>query len=250
MLPAYRACPIRRGSPGRGRSTLRRLRGRPSWNWPARLLPAVVALSLIAAACGSRVSPRTPPATSSAARGPEAGRYYGIQITPPIAKPDVTLTDTTGAPFSLRQATDGYVTLLYVGYTHCPDVCPLQMATIAGALKKVPPDVAAKIKVVFVTADLERDTPQRLREWLDLFDRRFIGLAGRQAAIDAVQRALGMAPATKEPLGGGNYAVNHAAYVLAYTTDDLAHLIYPQGFTADDWAHDLEKLVRQGWTGG
>ncbi len=223
---------------------------RPRSLLPRRRRAAAIALvlavlALAGAACGDRASTGAGPSPQGAM---SPGGWSGAQVTPAIHKPDVTLVDSSGAPFSLRRATDGYVTLLYVGYTHCPDVCPLQMATVASALKKVPPDVAAKIKVVFLTADPARDTPAHLREWLDRFNPSFIGLTGSQAAIGAALKALYMAPVQKEDLGGGNYGVSHAAYVLAFTTDDLAHLIYPEGVTADDWARDLEKLVRRGWT--
>jgi len=176
-----------------------------------------------------------------------SGSYRGALVTPPFEKPDFTLTDTAGKPYNIRKETDGYLTLLYLGYTHCPDVCPTHMANIAEALGKLPPDVTRKIKVIMVTADPARDTPAVLRKWLDLFDKSFIGLTGSEETIVALQETLGIEPATKTDLGEGNYAVNHAAYVMAFTPDNLAHTVYPLGVTADDWKYDLTKLAKEGW---
>lgn len=174
--------------------------------------------------------------------------WEGVRVTPPLEKPDVTLTDTSGQPYNIREETEGYVTLLYLGYTHCPDICPTHMVDIATVLKGLEPDVAAKVKVVFVTTDPERDTPEALRAWLDLFDKNFIGLTGPEDVLQDVERNLGMQPAAKVDLGGGNYAVNHAAYVMAYGTDNRSNLVYPSGITQDAYAHDIEKLVKEGWS--
>ena len=80
--------------------------------------------------------------------------YSGGLVNPPLTKPKFTLTDTTGAPFDFTSKTQGYVTLLFFGYTHCPDMCPAQMAMIGNAFKKLSPEVEALFKVVFVTTDL------------------------------------------------------------------------------------------------
>jgi protein SCO1/2 len=178
---------------------------------------------------------------------PEA-TYRGGVVTPPLPKPKFTLTDTSGAPYDLWSRTQGYVTLLFFGYTYCSDECPLQMGNIASALEKVPTGLAEQIKVVFVTTDPARDSAKVLRSWLDNFDERFVGLTGSQAAIEAAQRAAGIPPATKAILANGGYEVGHAAFVFAYSKDNLAHLIYPSGMTDEDWPHDLPYLVNEDWS--
>jgi len=175
---------------------------------------------------------------------PEA-TYRGGVVAPPLPKPEFTLTDTSGAPYDLRLNTKGYVTLLFFGYTHCPDECPLHMAS---ALEKLPSSVAEQIKVVFATTDPARDNAKVLRLWLDNFDRRFIGLTGSQAAIEAAERAAAIFPATRAIPVNGDYEVVHAAFVFAYSKDNLAHLIYPSGMTEEDWAHDLPYLVKENWS--
>ena len=172
--------------------------------------------------------------------------YRGGLVTPPLPKPGFVLTDTSGAPFDFKQRTEGYVTLLFFGYTNCPDQCPMHMANLGAALKKVPAGIADQIKLVFVTTDPARDSPAVMRRWLDLFDRRSIGLTGTEQAIAAVERTTGVPVATKTGPANGNYGVAHANFVLAYSKDNLAHVIYPGGVSKDDWVHDLPLLISSG----
>ncbi len=205
------------------------------------LLALLAAVPLLAVACGGGTSAPSPTAAPFS--------WEGAFVTPPIAKPNAVLTDTSGKPFDLKKDTQGYVTLLYIGYLHCPDICPQHMSDLRQAFIKLPVDVTKHVRVVFVTADPERDKPDLIRKWLDSFNTGFIGLYGTQAQVDAFQVSLGLEPAKKTDLGDGNYAVSHAAYVIAFGTDNVAHLVYPSGITVDTWVHDLPQLVQPGWKG-
>jgi protein SCO1/2 len=174
--------------------------------------------------------------------------YRGGLVTPPLPKPRFFLADTSGRAFDFATATKGYVTLLFFGYTYCPDQCPMHMANLSAALKRMPAAAAERVKLVFVTTDPARDTPQVLRRWLDTFDRRFVGLTGSEPEIARVQRMAGVPVATKSGPANGSYAVAHANFVLAYSKDDLAHVIYPGGVSKDDWVHDLPLLINETWT--
>jgi protein SCO1/2 len=177
--------------------------------------------------------------------------YRGGLVNPPLPKPRFTLTDTSGVPFDFWSKTQGYVTFLFFGYTYCPDQCPLHMQNVAMALKEMSRGRTDQIKLVFVTTDPARDNPKVLRSWLDHFDKRFIGLTGSEAAIEAAQRAAGVPPARKTTtLANGDYAVGHANFILAYTKDNLAHLIYPGGIAQQDWAHDIPQLLNEEWRAG
>jgi protein SCO1 len=167
--------------------------------------------------------------------------YRGGLVTPPLPKPEFTLTDTSGARFDFKAGTNGYVTLLFFGYAHCTSVCPVQMGYLAGALRKMPREVVERFKVIFVTTDPAHDNPRLLRTWLNHFDKSFIGLTGSEAEVRAAQMAA------KVPTSAGNPA-EHAAFVLAYTKDNLGHVIYPAGITQADWLHDLPQLPREVWT--
>jgi len=171
----------------------------------------------------------------------------GAVVTPSIPRPDFVLTDTHGRPFDFGARTRGKVTLLYFGYTHCPDVCPLQMAHIAAALHGLGPEIAREVAVVFVTVDSARDTLARLRQWLDQFDSSFVGLTGSLARVNAIQRGTHiLAASAPEPDGHGGYAMEHSAAVLAFTRDDSAHVAFPSDVTPDGWTADIERLVAVG----
>jgi len=178
----------------------------------------------------------------------ESDAFRGGIVTPPLPKPRFVLTDTSGARFDFWNRTQGSVTLLFFGYTNCPDQCPMHMANIGVALKKLPPGLANQVKLVFVTTDPARDTPAELRRWLDSFDKHFVGLTGNEAALEAAQKAAGVPAARKTGAAGGDYAVAHANFVVAYTKDNLAHVIYPGGVGKDDWTHDLPLLIKETWS--
>jgi protein SCO1/2 len=217
--------------------------------WQFRPCPLWVVIFILFLVTNSVFSAQSAPKSEGNSNRTESSGpvYRGGMVAPPLPKPKFTLTDTASAPFDFWQKTKGRVTLLFFGYTHCPDVCPLQMATIASGLKHLPANVVDQIEVVFVTTDPKRDTPAVLRKWLDHFDKRFVGLTGNDAEIEAAQHAAALPLARQAPLGDHDYQVAHASFVIAYTKDDLGHVIYPGGVTQQDWAQDLPRLVRETW---
>lgn len=188
----------------------------------------------------------TPLLVACGGDGSAAGTFRGVAVSSPIPKPSFTLTDFNGQPYDFATATQGKVALLFFGYTHCPDVCPLHMANIAAVLRQMPSEDRARVATVFVTTDPERDTPGRLKSWLANFDPSFVGLTGSPDELAAVQRMLSLAPAYREYVPGAdssNYFVGHAAQVYAFARDGYAYTIYPFGIRQDDWANDLPRLV-------
>ena len=174
------------------------------------------------------------------------GGYAGAELTQPRAKPEFVLTSMRGGAWDFRRKTDGYVTLLFFGYTHCPDVCPVHMANLSAVLDRLPFEVSSRVKVVFVTTDPARDTPERLRQWLGGFSPDFIGLTGTDDQLKRAQIAAGLLPAARDTADSAkdDYGVGHAAQVLAYTPDNLERVEYPSGTRQEDWVHDLPRLVR------
>jgi protein SCO1/2 len=187
-------------------------------------------------------------ASVATAQPGQTGAYRGGLVTPPLPKPRFVLTDTSGTPYDFWEKTQGVITLLFFGYSNCPDQCPMHMMNIGSALKRLPPGLADQVKLVFVTTDPERDTPAAIRQWLDNFDKRAVGLTGSEAAIQAVEKAAGVPLAQKASASGAGYGVAHANFVLAYTKDNRAHLIYPGGVSKDDWVHDLPLLIKETWS--
>lgn len=208
----------------------------------ARLLARAVASPV---ACSLAV-------TLSSACAPGAGggfgdsEFQGEPLPILIDRPDFTLTDTEGRPYSFLDETRGRVALLFFGYTWCPDVCPIHMANIGQAMKAIPAEDRHRVEVVFVSTDPARDTPDRIREWLDVFNPSFVGLRGTLDEVNRIQNQVGLpASLLDEPDEDGNYLVGHAASVLAFSSDGPARLRYPFGTRQAAWAHDLPKLIER-----
>ncbi len=207
----------------------------------AVLLLAVVAL--LAGGCGTGATSST--AALQAPQAATEGPWRGIGLTRPVTMPDVTLTDTTGASYDLRERTAGTPTLLFFGYTHCPDICPVHMANIARAMEVTGLEAGVDLNVVFVTADPDRDTPQRLAEFLGNFNSGFVGLTGPIGTIEGAITGLGLAaPVKEDPLPGGGYTVGHPAQVIAFNAQGLSQMVYPFGVRESAWAHDLPKIAK------
>ena len=172
------------------------------------------------------------------------GGLRGVPLIPPVPEPDFTLIATDGRPYSFKPETHGALALLFFGYTHCPDVCPVNLATLAAALRDLPLEVSRRVRVVFVTVDPARDSAPRLRAWLDTFDPAFVGLRGPPADVNRIETRLNLTPAVVERLPDSSYRVGHAAAVIALISDS-ARFLYPFGTRRVDWLHDLPKLVAQ-----
>lgn len=230
----------------------------------ATIVATLLAVAAVAVGCaeqpeGNAGSPSPPtiagPATPSGQTAPAspsaepsaAGPYEGTVLLTPLPTGPFTLTDQRGEPFRFPRDTDGRVTLLYFGYTHCADICPGTLAGIAVALRELSADVARQVDVVFVTVDPARDTVEVVREWVGLFSEDFVGLTGSPGEIEAALAAYGFPPPETYDIGGGEYTVGHPAGVLAFTPDGVAHLEYPFGVTVEMWRRDLTRLVEDGW---
>lgn len=199
----------------------------PLFSHPARLV-----LAVLLAGCGSPEQPLSP------------SGFVGAELARPQAVPDVVLTAPDGSPYHLADSTRDRVTLIFFGYTHCPDICPVHLANLAAVLDKLPDAVRRGVTVTFITTDPARDSLPRIRDWVRQFDRTFVGLGGSDSAIVAAQRGLGVQPAVRDTTGtAGDYLVGHAAQVIAVTRDGLARVWYPAGTRQRDWAHDLPRLV-------
>lgn len=207
-----------------------------------RVVAAAIAVgALLLAGCSS-----SKPSTSSSGselndRTGSSSGYDGLGLNPAQPRPSFTLTDTTGKPFAFAQRTAGHPTLLYFGYTQCPDVCPETMADIGLALKSVPAAVQKKTYVVFVSTDVKHDTGPVIAKWLTNFapntTATFVGLRGTQAQIDAAQTAAHVTVAED----GGQ---THSALVLLFGADDYARVGYTQSTNEQQQiAHDVPLVA-------
>jgi protein SCO1/2 len=181
----------------------------------------------------------------AATRGDGEEPWAGRILPEPQEKPDLVLTDTSGKPFDLRERTDGRFTVLFFGYTNCPDVCPINLGTLDTAMETLGPQVRDQIDVVFVSVDPANDTPEVIREYLDKFDTRFIGLTGTPEELVAAQEAAKVPPAdegTAEATGSSG-AIGHATQMIVYAPDGEARIVYPFGTRQSDWTRDLPRLL-------
>ncbi|MFF0136887.1 SCO family protein [Streptomyces sp. NPDC005227] len=199
------------------------------------------AAALTLSACGSGDDSNKPVADVSVAAGSDKAATV---LDTPFEKPDLVLTDTNGKKFDLRAQTKGRPTLVYFGYTHCPDVCPLTMNNLAVAKKQLPKAEQDKLRVVFVTTDPDRDTPAALRTWLKGIDSDFIGLTGDFSTIQAGARSLGISIEATSKDKNGKLVSVHGTQVIAFSPKtDGGYVLYGEDATVDDYTKDLPKIV-------
>jgi protein SCO1/2 len=201
-----------------------------------------LSLALAAAGCGGSSSPAASPSSAS------SPALHGAVPSVSQPRPDFTLVDTSGHTYDFGAETRGKVTMLYFGYTHCPDECPTSMADLAQALSRVPTDVAKQVRVVFVTTDPWRAKKPVVRKWLDRFSPTFIGLTGTPAQIAGAEVKMGMPISRRVPekkkTSAGRYSVDHFAAVMAFGRDNRLATLYPSGVTPGDIASDMSVLVK------
>jgi protein SCO1/2 len=207
--------------------------------YAAAALFAAAALTL--SACGSDDGDK-PVAEVSAEAGSERAATV---LDQPFEKPDLVLTDTHGKKYDLRAETKGLPTLIYFGYTHCPDVCPLTMNNLAVAKKQLPRAEQDKLRVVFVTTDPDRDTPAALGEWLKGIDPDVVGLTGDFSTIQAGARTLGISIEPSKKDKNGKVVSVHGTQVIAFSPKtDGGYVLYGEDATVDDYTKDLPKLIK------
>ncbi|MFQ3559575.1 SCO family protein [Streptomyces gramineus] len=202
----------------------------------------LAAATLTLSACGSG-DDATSPVTVVAG---DTSNKAATVLDQPFTKPDLVLTDTHGKKYDLRAETKGRPTLVYFGYTHCPDVCPLTMNNLAVAKKALPKADQEKLRVVFVTTDPGRDTPAELGKWLKGIDPEFIGLTGDFPTIQAGARSIGISiePTHKDKKTGKTVSV-HGTQVMAFSPKtDGGYVLYGEDATVDDYTKDLPKLIK------
>ncbi|WP_256641551.1 SCO family protein [Streptomyces murinus] len=203
----------------------------------------LAAATLTLSACGSQ---KADSSTVSSVSQESGSSGPATVLDQPWAKPGLVLTDTHGKKYDLRKETQGHPTLLYFGYTHCPDICPTTMSNIAvAAQKSLTPAQRADLRVVFVTTDPGRDTPATLGSWLKGIDPRFIGLTGDFKTIQTAARSVGIAvePTTKNK--AGQLVSMHGTQVVAFSPkNDGGYVFFNDQATVDDYIKDLPKIVQ------
>ncbi|GMU41218.1 MAG: SCO family protein [Chloroflexota bacterium] len=175
----------------------------------------------------------------------EAPDFASAVADPPAAMPAFELVAEDGSPFRLADL-QGRVAVVYVGYTFCPDMCPLTMSLLAEAVDLLPAEVRDGVQVVMLTADPERDTPERTGEYVAYFDPEFLGVSGDPDAVHEALASWGIHPEHGPVSANGGYAVSHPTRTYVFNREGLLRLYVPHDLPAQTVADDLELVWREG----
>jgi protein SCO1/2 len=208
-----------------------------------RVLLLAVLAPLLLAGCGATATP-------ASSQGPVAGfsdgdtdGLHGIVLPTPYEVPKVPLTDTAGRPFDLATGATKPLTLVFFGYTNCPDICQVVMANLASSLVRLDPEQRAQVDMVFVTTDPARDTRKVLRSYLDRFDPTFEGATGPLPRIVRAGAAFDVEVARGKRLASGGYDVAHGTPVVGVRPDGTAPFVWTEGTDPGDLTEDVTTIL-------
>lgn len=170
-----------------------------------------------------------------------ATKFYASDISSFMPPLEFNLTDDSGTPVTAASL-HGKTLLLYFGYTHCPDVCPTTLADLAQVLKRLGP-AADSVRVLFVSVDPQRDTPQLLGRYTLSFAPQILGLTGTDAQLTALTKRYRAAYRRDAPDADGNYAVYHSSAVFVFDREGRARLLASPSESSEQLAQDLKALM-------
>lgn len=172
-----------------------------------------------------------------------SGPWKGDQLPMPYRMPDVTLTADNGQSFNLVTDTGYPVTLVFFGYTNCPDECPLVMSDLAATFVRLPESVRSRVQVLFISTDPARDSDSVLRSYLARYNPDFVGLRGPMKTTLVAAKAMGVAITGIKKLKSGGYDVGHSAQVIGFR-GNVAPVIWTPGTPVEDMVADITRLAR------
>lgn len=174
----------------------------------------------------------------------EAYQFNGGEISPAAQAPALALTDQNGEPFTLANE-EGTVSLIYFGYTTCPDLCPTTLNDFA-IVKDDLGEGADEVDFIMVTFDPERDTQERMKEYLNFFDPDFIGLRGDEAQTQQFLQDYGVTIKRVEyPNSSTGYLIDHTALIYVIDKEGRLRLTYPYGTDPLMIAEDVQHLITE-----
>ena len=169
----------------------------------------------------------------------------GTMLSPSRQVPDFSLIDSQGRAFGAANLRGSW-SLMFFGYTNCPDFCPTTLSTLAALNKRLRSEKSAVVpQVIFVSVDAKRDTPQQLAQYVPYFDPEFIGLtAPQQSTLEAVARSLG-AVVVIQPAQppGDSYVVDHSAQIFVFDPNGRLAAVLSGPFNVEALRGDLRRIV-------
>lgn len=154
------------------------------------------------------------------------------------------LTNTSGNTMTAAE-TDGEIRMLYFGFTSCPDVCPATLQKLSRAVKDMPDELQDDTRIVFVSVDPRRDTPERIASYVDFFSERAIGLTGEEKALRELSKRYRTTFGYDEPDAEGNYNVSHSGAVYVFDREGDARLLFRPDMSVEDIRTDLVALAEE-----
>jgi protein SCO1/2 len=176
-------------------------------------------------------------------RPPDLSGIHATVLSQPRDVQPFMLVDHTGKSFDNR-ALLGRWSFVFFGYTHCPDVCPTTLSVLNSVARKLE-DLEDQPRFVFISIDPERDTPEKLGQFVSYFNGTFIGATGTDEAINALTRQLGVIYArVEEKSGTDNYLMDHSASVLLLDPAGRFHAVFTPPLDAADMASDFIAISK------
>jgi protein SCO1/2 len=180
-------------------------------------------------------------ALALAACGPAGPRFQGSDVTGSSFGHDFRLTDAAGHPRTLADFR-GKVVVLFFGYTQCPDACPTTLSELAAVMPTLGPD-AARVQVLFVTIDPERDTGELLAQYVPAFYPTFLGLRGDAQATADVAREFKVVYQKQPGTTPGSYSMDHSAGTFIFDPQGRLRVYVSYGQGSQVFAHDIGELL-------
>lgn len=211
-----------------------------------RVAAVLAAGLMLLAACGSGSADAGDESPVTDVQVQDDDGMNGIVLPQPYEAADLALTATDGSSYSLAEDTGKPLTLVFFGYTHCPDICQVVMADLASALTRLEDGERDQVGMVFVTTDPARDDAATLRAYLDRYDPSFEGLTGPLPRIVEAGDALGVPIEKGERMPSGGYEVSHGTNVVGLLPDGTGPLVWTQGTSPEQIAEDIRAVLSEG----
>jgi protein SCO1/2 len=203
---------------------------------PRRSLMPLIIVGIVAVIVGALAAhfalqtPQAPPLTT------------GTALTPAHPVPQFSLVDGAGKAFT-RDSLRGHWSLVFFGFTHCPDICPTTLSVLGDVHKQLANlPSGQQPTVIFVSVDPQRDTPDVVGKYVHFFSSDFIGVTGSVEAIDHLTAAAGV-PVARVQLPSGDYTVDHSGAVFVVDPDAALSAVLSSPTKADDISADFRRLI-------